>query len=73
MATHSSILAWEVAWTEEPGGIQSMESQRVGHDCVTKQAHTHEMKKHAGEFSCQRSEQIAMMPVGHMEIRGQSR
>ena len=32
MATHSSILAWEVPWTEEPGGLQSMGPQRVGHD-----------------------------------------
>ena len=32
MATHSGILAWRIAWTEEPGGIQSMGSQRVGHD-----------------------------------------
>ena len=32
MATHSSILAWRIAWTEEPGGLQSMGSQRVGHD-----------------------------------------
>ena len=32
MATHSSIIAWEIPWTEEPGGLQSMESQRVGHD-----------------------------------------
>ena len=32
MATHSSILAWEIPWTEEPGGLQSMGSQRVGHD-----------------------------------------
>ena len=31
-ATHSSILAWRIPWTEEPGGLQSMESQRVGHD-----------------------------------------
>ena len=29
---HSSILAWRIPWTEEPGGIQSMGSQRVGHD-----------------------------------------
>ena len=35
MATHSSILAWRIPWTEEPGGLQSMESQRVGHDLVT--------------------------------------
>ena len=32
MATHSSILAWNIPWTEEPGVLQSMESQRVGHD-----------------------------------------
>ena len=32
MATHSSILAWRIPQTEEPGGPQSMESQRVGHD-----------------------------------------
>ena len=32
MATHSSILAWEIPWTEEPGGLQSIQSQRVGHD-----------------------------------------
>ena len=32
MATHSSILAGKIPWTEEPGGLQSMESQRVGHD-----------------------------------------
>ena len=30
MATHSSILAWEIPWTEEPGGLQSMRSQEVG-------------------------------------------
>ena len=32
MATHSSILAWEIPWTEEPSRLQSMGSQRVGHD-----------------------------------------
>ena len=32
MATHSSILAWRIPWTEEPGGLYSMGSQRVGHD-----------------------------------------
>ena len=32
MATHSSILAWRIPWTEEPGGLQSIRSQRVGHD-----------------------------------------
>ena len=32
MATHSRILAWRIPWTEEPGGLQSLGSQRVGHD-----------------------------------------
>ena len=35
MATHSSILAWKISWTEEPGGLQSTGSQRVGHDWAT--------------------------------------
>ena len=37
MATHSSLLAWEIPWTQELGGLQSMGSQRVGHNLVTKQ------------------------------------
>ena len=37
MATCSSILAWQIPWTEEPGRLQSMGSQRVGHDLVSKQ------------------------------------
>ena len=36
-ATHSSNLAWITPWTEEPGWLQSMGSQRVGHDLATKQ------------------------------------
>ena len=32
MATHSTILTWEILWTEEPGGLQSIDSQRAGHD-----------------------------------------
>ena len=44
MAIHSSILAWKIPWTEEPGGLQSMGSQRVGHDQVTEDAHTDERK-----------------------------
>ena len=37
MVTDSSILTWEIPWTEEPGGLQSMGSQRVGRDLATKQ------------------------------------
>ena len=35
MATHPGILAWEIPWTEEPGGLQSMRLQRIGHDLAT--------------------------------------
>ena len=38
MATHSSILAWRIPWTEEPGGLQSTGSQRVGHVWATKRS-----------------------------------
>ena len=41
MVTHSSILAWEIPWTEESGGLQSKWLQRAGHDLATKQQHTH--------------------------------
>ena len=39
MATPSSIFAWRIPWSEEPGGLQSTEPQRVGHDLETKQVH----------------------------------
>jgi len=41
MATHSSILAWEIPWAEELGRLQSMGSQRVGHNLATKHHHLH--------------------------------
>ena len=50
MATHSSILAWKVPWTEEAGRLQSMESQRVGQDLVTEHARTQRAKKHQPSF-----------------------
>ena len=40
MATHSSILAWKISWTEEAGGLQSMGSQRVGDNWATNTQHT---------------------------------
>ena len=39
MATHSSTLAWKIPWMEEPGGLQSMESRRIGHDWATSLSH----------------------------------
>ena len=45
MATHSSVLAWRMPWTEEPDGLQSKGSQRDGHDlateCARARTHTH--------------------------------
>ena len=42
MATHSSILAWEIPWTEESGELQSIGSQEIGHDWVSVHAHTYQ-------------------------------
>ena len=42
MATHSSILAWEIPWTEKPGGLQSTGLHRVRHDLVAKQQNNNE-------------------------------
>ena len=41
MATHSRILDWKIPWTEEPGGLQFMESQRVEYDLATEHVCTH--------------------------------
>ena len=46
MATHSSILAWRIPWTEEPGGLQSRGLQRVGHDLVFVCTHTVKIINH---------------------------
>ena len=49
IATLSSILAWEIWWTEEPGRLQSMGPQRVGHDFRTKQQHASYLKLNSEE------------------------
>ena len=41
MANHSIVLAWKIPWTEEPGKLQSMGSQKVGYNWATKHTHTH--------------------------------
>ena len=46
MATHSGILVWEIPWTEEPGGLQSMELQRVGHILVPEE----QQQQHIGRL-----------------------
>ena len=45
MATHSSILAWEIPCTEEPGGVQCMGWQRVRHDCAHMHVHAEKEKE----------------------------
>ena len=57
MAAHSSVLAWEIPWTEEPGGLQSVGSQRVGHSLGTEHACTHVYK-------------VCWIPVGFFLIVG---
>ena len=44
MGAHSSVLARRIPWTKEPGKLQSIESQRVGHDWVTKCVYTYNIK-----------------------------
>ena len=45
MATHSSILVWEIPWTEEPGGLQPIRLQRIGYNLATKQPEQTALKK----------------------------
>ena len=45
MATHSSILAWRIPWTEGPSGLKFMGLQRVGHDLLIEHTHTHTRAK----------------------------
>ena len=54
MAPHSSILAWKIPWTEEPGRLESMGSQRVGHDWATSLSlfHFHALEKEMATHSC---------------------
>ena len=44
MATHPSMLAWRIPWTEEPGGLPSKATQTAGRDCTTNTQHTHKRK-----------------------------
>ena len=53
MGTHSSILAWEIPWMEEPGGLQSIGSERVGHNLVTKKQQQYTKKKVMNHFQTQ--------------------
>ena len=76
MATHSSILAWRILWTEEPGGLLSMGSQRAGHD-NSNLARMHALEKamaaHSSTLAWQihwteepgRLQSVGLLRVGH--------
>ena len=70
MATHSSILAWRIPWTEEPGELQPMGSQSVGHDST--RTHTHP-KEHLrdwdmiGQGDAIKLQRVSKAPAGHLK------
>ena len=68
MATHSSILAWRIPWAEEPSGLQSLGSQRVEHDWVTKHTHTHTHIPGCGENSVSWSVKSTKHAIGTQKI-----
>ena len=54
IATHSSILAWDIPWIEQPGGLQSIGSQRVGHDL--------------SDLACTHTKRDLAFPLNHREV-----
>ena len=72
MATHYSILAWEVPWTEEPGGLQSLDLQRAGHELLTKQQQQGQQDQRGRyifetNLSCEYRQLKEFMPVATCE------
>ena len=65
IATHSSIIAWEILWTEESDGLQSMVLQRVGHDLATERA----QKDRTGNMVCQQSSVKRVFSRSHISTR----
>ena len=70
MAAYSSMLAWEIPCTEEPGGLQSMGSQRVGHDWATKQQQQKRKKKAKALHPKTRIENKVRFSAGKSSTRG---
>ena len=71
MATHSSILAWEIPWTGEPGGLQSMGSQRVGEHLATKQQQQQQIIWIGGSAGfcgvvCKQSQCVCVTQANHL-------
>ena len=80
LATHSSTLAWKIPWTEEPGRLQSMGSQRVRHNLATKQLlppygnkvgwGVTTMLFSSKDFEAQRGEEKSLMKMGTADFPG---
>ena len=69
MATHSSILAWEIPWTEEPGGLQSMGSQRVGHNLVAQEQQQQQQQQQMFTFAREKAPFVRVSPPVTRERR----
>ena len=63
MTTHSSILPREIPWTEKPGGLQAMRSQRVGHNLATEQQQTLPVLSHKSDSLFIHSFQKTLFPL----------
>ena len=78
MATHSSILAWRIPWTEEPGGLQSIGLQKVRHDCsdlaltprssLSKKGIIHANKPNGGIHSIRHSREAHLLHTGVVQV-----
>ena len=62
-ATHSTILAWEIPWTEEPGGLRPWGRKRIGHNLVIKQDHAKNTFKSKGKKKKKRVKDIFLLPL----------
>ena len=70
MATHYSILAWRISWTEEPGGLQSLGMQRVGHDRCDLAFTQRMFYMHLKNFQARKLEWVAIpFPRGSSKLR----
>ena len=67
MATHSSILAWRIPWTEEPGGLCSVRSERVGHDRIDL-AHHRDHWNLRSVVGCSKALMVAWACCWHLKV-----
>ena len=69
MAIHSSTLAWKIPWTEEPERLQSMESQRVGHNWATSLHYCYFLAHPSGGFVCINKWMWTHIPISHLLMK----